>query len=120
MMNRRDFLKRSYYASLGAIVIRYLHADDVQANERIGQASIPRPSQAGKQLYEGHLKVTGKKIYAIDFRAKDLAGWPAIERRHVVLRANRTDRVFLGLRTQALQSDLGVTGMVTGDDVDRW
>ena len=120
MMNRRDFLKRSYYAGLGAIVIRYLHADDVQANERIGQASIPRPSLAGKQLYEGHLKVTGKKIYAIDFRAKDLAGWPAIERRHVVLRANRTDRVFLGLRTQALQSDLGVTGMVTGDDVDRW
>lgn len=119
-MNRRDFLKSSYYASLGAIVVRYLHADGVQASELFGQARLNNQNLVGKQLYEGQLKVTGSKIYAIDFRSKDLPGWPAKERRHIVLRASQTDRAYLGLHIGALQRDLGISGLVTGDDVDRW
>ena len=36
----------------------------------------------GKARYriEGMAKVTGQKIYARDFRAKDMPGWPAQER----------------------------------------
>ena len=120
MMNRRQFLKRTYHLSLGAIVIKYLDSNHVQASQPFGQATIANPDLVGKQLYEGHLKVTGSKIYAIDFRARDLPGWPATERRHVVLRANQIDRIHLGFRRQEMQRDLGITGMVTGDDIWKW
>lgn len=119
-MKRRDFLKSAYYASLGAIVIRYLKSDEVNASQQFGQATLPNQNLAGKQLYEGQLKVTGGKIYAIDFRAKDLPGWPVTERRHLVLRANQTERIYLGLRSDELRRDLGIFGLVTGDDVYRW
>ena len=120
MMNRRDFLKKSYYASLGVIVIRYLNSDEVSAGQQFGQLTLPNQNLAGKQLYEGQLKVTGEKIYAIDFRAKDLPGWPATERRHLVLRANQTEQIYLGFRSEELRRDLGVFGFVTGDDIYRW
>ena len=119
-MNRRDFLKSSYYAAAGAIVIRYLLPGDAQANGSFGQASIPNRTVPGQQLYEGHLKVTGSKIYASDFRAKDLPGWPALERRHIVLRANQVDQIYRGLRDKELTRELGISGFVTGDEIYRW
>lgn len=119
-MNRRDFLKSSYYAAAGAIVIRYLLPNDVQAGGSFGQASIPKQTVPGQQLYEGRLKVTGSKIYASDFRAKDIPGWPAMERRHIVLRANQVDQIYFGLREKALIQELGISGVVTGDEIYQW
>jgi CO/xanthine dehydrogenase Mo-binding subunit len=53
----------------------------------------------GKARYriDGIAKVTGEKIYARDFRARDMDGWPAQERAALVLRASCVDRRFLGL-----------------------
>jgi len=56
---------------------------------------------------DGLAKVTGQKIYARDFRAADMPGWPATERMAMILRATQVGRVFAGL-------DLGV---LAGADV---
>lgn len=54
------------------------------------------PGQARFRI-DGLAKVTGQKIYARDFRAADMPGWPATERMALVLRATRPGQVFSGL-----------------------
>jgi CO/xanthine dehydrogenase Mo-binding subunit len=51
---------------------------------------------------DGLAKVTGQKIYARDFRAADMPGWPATERLAMILRATDPSRVFAGLDLGAL------------------
>jgi len=51
---------------------------------------------------DGLAKVTGQKIYARDFRAADLPGWPKTERMAMILRATQPGRLFAGLDLQRL------------------
>lgn len=53
---------------------------------------------------DGLAKVTGQKIYARDFRAADMPGWPTNppERMAMILRATNPGRVFTGLDLSAL------------------
>jgi CO/xanthine dehydrogenase Mo-binding subunit len=46
---------------------------------------------------DGLAKVTGQKIYARDFRAADMPGWPKVERMAMILRATQPGLVFAGL-----------------------
>ncbi|CAM4006901.1 xanthine dehydrogenase family protein molybdopterin-binding subunit [Roseateles saccharophilus] len=46
---------------------------------------------------DGLAKVTGQKIYARDFRAADMPGWPRAERVAMILRATRPGLAFAGL-----------------------
>lgn len=53
---------------------------------------------------DGLAKVTGQKIYARDFRAADMPGWPrgAPERMAMILRATQVGQAFAGLDLSAL------------------
>ncbi len=53
---------------------------------------------------DGLAKVTGQKIYARDFRAADMPGWPHSERMALILRATQPGRVFAGLDLARLQA----------------
>lgn len=119
-MNRRGFFRATGVAALATISVRYLFPANAWATSLTGQATLHEAKLAGKQLYEGRLKATGAKIYAIDFRARDLPGWPAIERRSVVLRTSIVDKLYLGLNTAGLEQDFGKLKIVTGDDLHRW
>ncbi|MEO6278774.1 molybdopterin cofactor-binding domain-containing protein [Roseateles sp.] len=46
---------------------------------------------------DGLAKVTGQKVYARDFRAVDMPGWPPAERMAMILRATQPGLVFTGL-----------------------
>ena len=75
----------------------------LQAKEPPGWSGPP--GQARYRI-EGMRKVTGQKIYARDFRAKDMRGWPAIERVAMILRAQDATRLFIGIDLSMLGSDL--------------
>lgn len=120
VLNRRQFLKTSYRAGMAAIFIRYLGTRDAFSAPSLGQASLARQDLAGKQLYEGPIKATGGKIYAVDFRAKDLPGWPLTERRGVILRAPHVDKIYAGLDLIRLRQDDIECSLVTGDDLLKW
>ncbi len=51
---------------------------------------------------DGLAKVTGQKIYARDFRAVDMPGWPQTERMAMILRATQPGLAFSGLDLQSL------------------
>lgn len=53
---------------------------------------------------DGLAKVTGQKIYARDFRAADMPGWPKTERMAMILRATQPRTVFAGLDLSRLDA----------------
>ena len=119
-LTRRDFLKTSYRTGMAVIAIRYLSSGSVHASSLPGQAALLSQSLAGKQLYEGRIKATGGKIYAIDFRAKDFPGWPTIERRGVILRAPRVDLLYKGLDLEQMHQHYADFKLVTGEELRQW
>jgi CO/xanthine dehydrogenase Mo-binding subunit len=76
------------------------------------------PGQARYRI-DGLAKVTGQKIYARDFRARDVAGWPAPEEHVFILRAPFADRVFAGVSTDFLPPEIRPKRVVTAADLKR-
>lgn len=118
-LSRREFIKVS---SLGGIwlVTRNLTAFATepagQGNRSSGWSGSP-----GKARYriEGRAKVLGQKIYARDFRARDMKGWPADEACAMVLRTAIAGRTLTGIDLSALPADLQPFKIVTAADLNR-
>jgi CO/xanthine dehydrogenase Mo-binding subunit len=64
-------------------------------------------------------KVTGAKVYASDYRPRDLAaeGWPADCAHALLLRSSYVDRPFLGLDLTLLPAELRPDTLVTARDL---
>lgn len=116
--------RRSFFGVLGAGGVSVLFHDLALANP-IGlhlPGALPRPLSSpanfaaapgwsgapGKARYriEGMAKVTGQKIYARDFRARDMLGWPVSERMAMIIRATDATRLFLGIDLSMLPPEL--------------
>lgn len=124
-VSRRDFLKTSVYVGSGAILVRYLNGGDANAaeglvNENDFWTVSAQPGAQFRQRYEGPQKVTGQKIYGVDYRARDLVGWPEIERRAIILRSPLADKTFLGFQKEVLLKSVGASRIITGDDLGAW
>src|SRR5262245_11696196 len=55
------------------------------------------PAATGAGRIDGVPKVTGAKIYASDFRASDLPGWPANTSHAILVRAPDATHVYTGM-----------------------
>lgn len=125
-ISRREFIKTSTRIAAGLIVVRYISnaaAADQAFSVTTGVAYADESGNQKKiqaQRYEGPLKVTGGKAYGIDFRAKDLAGWPSTERRTVILRTPNVEQEFLSINKEKILQEFGAFNLVSGDDVARW
>ena len=64
-------------------------------------------------------KVTGAKLYASDYRAADLPGWPAKTAHAMLVRAADATHVYTGLDLSRLTGSLKPTVVVTAADVAR-
>jgi CO/xanthine dehydrogenase Mo-binding subunit len=87
----------------------YKHVDDAP-----GWSGAP--GQARYRI-EGMAKVTGQKIYARDFRAKDMPGWPAQERMAMILRANDASKLFTGINLSMLPAELQPLRVIQQSDL---
>jgi len=74
------------------------------------------PGQARFRI-DGHQKVTGRKIYARDFRARDLEGWPDVEDVAMVVRVPSVNRVFKGIDISRLPANLLPKAIITASDL---
>ena len=108
-----EFSRREILRLGGAAAITVLFRRLASAGPAADSWSGP-PGEA-RQRIDGLAKVTGRKIYARDFRARDMDGWPPHERVAMVLRATRADRVFEGLDLTVLPASLQPIVVVTGD-----
>lgn len=120
-LSRRGFLGA---AGAGGMSVIYNELALAKPGTPLFAASLPHPHHPklhpnpspnwsgapGKARFriEGMAKVTGQKIYARDFRAKDMLmlGWPTQERVAMILRANDASRLFMGIDLSMLSSAL--------------
>ena len=126
-ISRRRFVQGAAFVGATAVVVNYIGSDFVANSEEghlIGQpASAPeawgKDSKKVPFRYDGMTKVLGKKLYAVDLRAKDIKGWPHEEERVVILRAPRVDKAFEGFDAEKLKSDLGIRRLLTMKDLEK-
>lgn len=119
---RRQFLKTVAGAGAAWVIVRTLPGISKAAEASASQPADPGWSGGpGKARYriEGLAKVTGQKIYARDFRVRDMKGWPEVERCALVLRTPSADRVFEGIDLSALPADAQPRKVVTAEDLAR-
>ena len=125
-IDRRQFLKTSLQIGTGVIFVRYMAPSSAS-----GQLETVNPGMAfaankdgvneiGTQRIEGALKVKGGKVFGIDFRAKDMPGWPKIERQSHILRASSVNQILNSIDGKKLLHDLGAMRLVTGNDIAQW
>lgn len=124
--SRRDFLKGGALAGTVYVTVNYMGFADAAPVQPTPDAQPTEVSEFWKRdtstvpyRYDGHAKVMGKKIYARDLRARDIAGWPQSEQRVVILRAHHVDRIFIGLDLDKIKAELGVTRVITGDMIEK-
>lgn len=116
--NRRRVLKTG--AAFGiTLSMRPLALHGAESREPIPAA----PGWAGKaagqprQRIDGVAKVTGQKLYARDFRAADMPGWPDETSHALLVMASSATHVFTGLNLSQLDKNLKPDRVVTAEDL---
>lgn len=66
---------------------------------------------------DGYAKVTGAKLYARDFRASDMEGWPDETRHALLVMATKADHTFEGLDLTKLSPDQQPDKVITAEDL---
>ncbi|MCU1320395.1 MAG: Aldehyde oxidase and xanthine dehydrogenase molybdopterin binding [Acidobacteriaceae bacterium] len=97
---------------------------------RIGVAEIPGflshetlPGRGTKTPKTGRVdgvaKATGAKLYASDFRASDLPGWPPETSHALLVRTPNATHIYLGLDLERLSKIARPSVLVTSEDMKR-
>jgi CO/xanthine dehydrogenase Mo-binding subunit len=76
------------------------------------------PAATGAGRVDGVAKVTGAKLYASDFRAVDMPGWPATTSHAMLVRAPDATHVYIGMDLARLSGTLKPTVVVTAAEID--
>jgi CO/xanthine dehydrogenase Mo-binding subunit len=121
LVSRREFLRAGAASGIALTLSRLALAEEPSfaARETLpGQASW-NPAAAGAGRIDGIAKVTGAKLYASDFRAADMPGWPSQTSHAVLLRTADATHVYAGLDLSRLSGALKPAAIVTADDLAR-
>ena len=120
-ISRRAFVT-SAVASGIALRLKRLAAADVlefAVCETLPGQRVWNPAVGGAGRIDGVAKVNGAKLYASDFRAADMPGWPSKTSHALLLRAADATHVYAGLDLSRLTGALRPDAIVTADDLAR-
>src|ERR1700678_795956 len=97
--SRREFVK---WVTASGISLSLSRLGTAQEASFPARASLPgpqhwNPAANGAGRIDGVAKVTGAKLYASDFRAVDLPGWPATTSHAILVRAPAANHVYTGM-----------------------
>ncbi len=117
--SRREFIKLAATSGIACSVSRLASAKETEFNAR---ETLPGPQQwnpaaTGIGRIDGASKVTGAKLYASDFRAADLPGWPTKTSHALLIRAPDATHVYKGIDLARLSGSLRPSVVVTAADV---
>lgn len=119
-VSRRKFVKWVTASGITLSLSRLGAAEDIGFAAREtqpGQNWNPAANGAGR--VDGVAKATGAKLYASDFRAADLPGWPANTSHAMLIRAPDATHVYTGIDLARLSGALKPSVVVTAADLDR-
>src|SRR5688500_7389427 len=96
---RREFVK---WVTASGIALSLSRLGSAQEPGFAARDTLPgrgqwNPAASGSGRIDGVVKVTGAKLYASDFRAADLPGWPAKTAHALLIRAPDATQIYTGL-----------------------
>ena len=116
--SRREFVK---YVTASGIALSLSRLGWAQERDF---AALPgrqkwNPAANGAGRIDGVAKVTGAKLYASDYRAADLPGWPPATSHAMIIRAPDATHVYTGLDLARLAGALKPSAVVTAADLEK-
>ena len=119
--SRREFVKWVTATGIALSFSRLGSAEEIgfDAREALPGRQGLNPAAAGVGRIDGVAKVTGAKLYASDFRAADLPGWPARTSHAILVRAHDATHVYTGIDLARLTGASKPTVVVTAADLAR-
>src|SRR6478609_8016959 len=117
--SRREFVKSVTASGIALSVSRLAIAEEPSfaARETLPGRQAWNPAATGVGRIDGVAKVTGAKLYASDFRAADLPGWPSATSHAILVRAPDATHVYLGLDLERLSGASKPSVVVTAEEL---
>src|SRR5881396_133833 len=119
--SRREFVKWVTASGIALSLSRLGSAEEAgfATRETLPGRQNWNPAATGAGRIDGVAKVTGAKLYAADFRAADMPGWPAKTSHAMLIRAADATHVYNGLDLSRLSGPLKPAVVVTAADLAR-
>src|SRR5256886_713693 len=119
--SRREFVKWVTASGIALSLSRLGSAEEVgfATRETLPGRQNWNPAANGAGRIDGVAKVTGTKLYASDFRAADLPGWPATTSHAILVRAPDATHVYTGMDLARLSGALKPSVVVTAEDLAK-
>src|ERR1700681_546647 len=119
--SRREFVKFATASGIALSLSRLATAGEpgFAARETLPGRGAWNPAATGAGRIDGVAKVTGAKLYASDFRAADLPGWPKDTSHAILIRAPDATHVYTGIDLARLGGALKPSAVVTAADLAR-
>jgi CO/xanthine dehydrogenase Mo-binding subunit len=120
-ISRREFVQ---LATSGGIALSLSHAAFAESPGFDTRETLPgrqswNPAATGAGRIDGVAKVTGSKLYASDFRAADLPGWPEKTSHAILVRAPDATHVYTGIDLARLSGPSKPSVVVTAADLEK-
>ena len=119
--SRREFVKLATASGIALSLSPLAIAGQpgFATRETLPGRQLWNPAAAGAGRIDGVAKVTGAKLYASDFRAADLPGWPSKTAHAMLVRAPDATHVLTGIDLTRLTGAAKPTVVVTAADLVR-
>jgi len=120
-ISRREFVKSAGASGIALSVSRLASAEEppFAARETMPGLQSWNPAATGVGRIDGVANVTGAKLYASDFRAADLPGWPRTTSHALLIRAADATHICTGMDLSRLSAAAKPAVVVTAADVAR-
>src|SRR5918993_5037789 len=118
---RREFVKWVTASGIALSLSRLGFGQEpgFSARETLPGRGKWNPAVGGSGRIDGVVKVTGAKLYASDFRAADLPGWPGNTSHAMLIRAPDATHVYTGLDLARLTGASKPSVVVTAEDLAK-
>src|ERR1035437_7085875 len=119
--SRREFVKWVTASGIALSLSRLGSAEEAgfATRETLPGRQNWNPAANGAGRVDGVAKVTGAKLYASDFRAADLPGWPANTSHAMLIRAPDATHVYTGMDLARLTGAMKPSVVVTAADLEK-
>jgi CO/xanthine dehydrogenase Mo-binding subunit len=117
--SRREFVKWVTASGIALTLSHLATAEEpaFEARETLPGRQRWNPAATGVGRIDGVAKVTGAKLYASDFRAADLPGWPADTSHAMLVRAADATHVYAGIDLSRLSGPRKPSAVVTATEL---
>src|SRR6202167_3129816 len=118
-ISRREFGTLAMSSGIALSLSRLAWAESLgfETRETLPGRNRWNPAATGEGRIDGPAKVSGTKLYASDFRAADLPGWPPNTSHALLIRATDATHSFTGVDLSRLSGALKPSRVVTAADL---